>query len=183
MAERRAEIKSQHVDDGLSSLPAPALEAVALAVKSKGSLLRTSTVCRDAVLAACKVASLKFRPGSRQQEMEAHQPLLRRVGTTAAPGLHLCLSGELIRHSVCFPNMFLHELLGSGAQLELPRVYHLSLQVSIADDAVHQSLYKWISLATLCVGACAWLYLRQQLFPCHLPNLHVRVVSLSCRAG
>jgi hypothetical protein len=44
--------------------------------------------------------------------------------------------------------MFLHELLGSGAQLELPSVYHLSLQVSIADDAVHQSLYKWISLAT-----------------------------------
>jgi hypothetical protein len=50
----------QHVDGfELLTLPGPALEAVARAVKSKGSLLRSNTMSRDAVLTTCKSASLK----------------------------------------------------------------------------------------------------------------------------
>jgi hypothetical protein len=63
----------QHVDGfELLSLPGPALDAVARAVKSKGSLLRTSTVCRDAVLATCKFASLKVPRSCR-----SHRELLQ----------------------------------------------------------------------------------------------------------
>jgi hypothetical protein len=124
-----AEIDSQRVDDGfeLLALPGPALDAVARAVKPKGSLLRTSTACRDAVLAACKVAKLATSGDETEGQVKAHQPLLRRVGTQAAPGLWLSLFGRPL--NCASPS--LSGLLASSTctPLELPSVHHLKLQV------------------------------------------------------
>jgi hypothetical protein len=123
------ETKSQHLDAGfdLLSLPGPALDAVARAVKPKGSLLRTSSACRDAVLATCKVAQLAIFGDETPGQVKAHQHLLRRVGTQAAPGLVLSLFGRPLNCA----SPVLSGLLASSTctPLELPSVHHLQLKV------------------------------------------------------
>jgi hypothetical protein len=92
----------------LQALPAPALQAVVSALEAKRGLLRTSSVCRDAVFAACKGALLQLHVNKDRslRELKAHQPLLQRLCTTASPGLNLLLETEpkgsdYIRNSAC----------------------------------------------------------------------------------
>jgi hypothetical protein len=127
MAEQKRK-SLERVD--LQALPAPALQAVVTALKAKGGLLRTSTVCRDAVLAACKVATLQLHANKDQSfgARKAHQPLLERLCKTASPGLKLCLEAEpyALEHDRKLP---MHVLLASEPPLHLPNVHELGLQV------------------------------------------------------
>jgi hypothetical protein len=122
-----AEIKIQQNFD-LLALPGPALEAVARAVRPNGSLLRTNTACRDAVLATCTHAELRVYEHQTSAQVRAHQPLLLRVGNTAAPGLVLWLEGKR-SGAPRRPTLLLSDLLASSTPLELPRVHHLDMQV------------------------------------------------------
>jgi hypothetical protein len=118
----------------LQALPAPALQAVVSAIGAKGGLLRTSSVCRDAVLAACKLATLRLHVNkdeqlNRDEQLKAHQPLLQRACATAAPGLKLWLEAEAYgsQHRGTLP---LDGLLESVAPFHLPNVHKLTLQVT-----------------------------------------------------
>jgi hypothetical protein len=84
MAER--ESQSQEGFDW-ASLPGPALAAVAKALEAKGPLLRTSRLNRDTVLSTSRVVSLTIKHDEKC--INVHQPLLRRVCTTARPGIQL----------------------------------------------------------------------------------------------
>jgi hypothetical protein len=115
----------------LQALPAPELQAVVSALKAKGGLLRASTVCREAVLTACKVAKLQLYANKDQSptDVKAHLPLLKRLCTTAPPGLDLWLEAEPLvsTHQMALP---LYELLQTESPLHLENVYGLVLQVT-----------------------------------------------------
>jgi hypothetical protein len=119
----------------LLALPSPAVEAVARAVKPKGSLLRTSSACRDAVLATCKVAQLGIDFTENEEHLRRHQPLLARVCSTAPRGLRLNLHGQIWNSQ---PTPRLSRLL-DGLNT-LPAVHHLELQVS---SSSHPALHGW----------------------------------------
>jgi hypothetical protein len=119
----------------LQALPAPALQAVVLALDANGGLLRTSTVCRDAVLGACEVATLQLHVNkdeqlNRDEQLKAHQPLLKKACITAAPGLKLVLEAEPL-DSTQQGTLPLSGLLQSEPPLHLPNVHRLTLQVTI----------------------------------------------------
>jgi hypothetical protein len=111
----------------LLALPSPAVEAVARAVKPKGSLLRTSS--------ACKVAQLGIDFTENEEHLRRHQPLLARVCSTAPRGLRLNLHGQIWNSQ---PTPRLSRLL-DGLNT-LPAVHHLELQVS---SSSHPALHGW----------------------------------------
>jgi hypothetical protein len=124
----------------LQALPAPALHAVVSALNRKGGLLRTSTFCRDSVLAACKVAKLELHVNKDQspKELKAHHPLLKRLCTTASPGLSLWLEAEAY-WSRSKRTVLLSELLESEPPLQLLNVHKLGLQVTTNTCDLHGS--------------------------------------------
>jgi hypothetical protein len=110
-------------------LPTEVLQLVANKVQStsKNTLLRTSRAFRDAVLVGAESITLTLRRDEQLSGMAAHQPLLRRACTTAAPGVALTLAAS---RSTTGRAPLLEGLLKPFQDQGLQNVHTLTLQVS-----------------------------------------------------